>query len=225
MTRSSSRRLSAAMLAVAGVLFALYPAVRPYSDETTMDGAVAMAASAWLVAHTFAMAAFILLALTLRPVLVGLELTGRAARAVPTLGWLGVALVLPYYGAEVFGLQAIATEAIRADDPALLQLADSVRYGPVAMTSFGAGLVLLGVTGVLVAVSLRRSEPGSRIGGLAIAGGLVLYLPQFYGTPQLRIAHGVLLAIGCLMLAVGSLRRQPSATPKDTSEISAASRV
>jgi hypothetical protein len=29
----------------------------------------------------------------------------------------------------------------------------------------------------------------------------VLFLPQFFATPELRIAHGVLLAVGCLMLA------------------------
>jgi hypothetical protein len=32
-------RLGALALAVAGVLFVLYPAIRPYSDETSLEGA------------------------------------------------------------------------------------------------------------------------------------------------------------------------------------------
>lgn len=27
------------------------------------------------------------------------------------------------------------------------------------------------------------------------------YLPQFYAAPGLRVAHGVLLGVGCLLLA------------------------
>jgi hypothetical protein len=33
------------------------------------------------------------------------------------------------------------------------------------------------------------------------AAAMVLYLPQFFADPAVRIAHGVLLAIGCVMLA------------------------
>jgi hypothetical protein len=32
-------RTAALALAVAGILFVLYPALRPYTDETTLDGA------------------------------------------------------------------------------------------------------------------------------------------------------------------------------------------
>jgi hypothetical protein len=30
---------------------------------------------------------------------------------------------------------------------------------------------------------------------------VVLYLPQFFADPALRIAHGVLVVIGCLILS------------------------
>jgi hypothetical protein len=47
---------------------------------------------------------------------------------------------------------------------------------------------------------------------LAVAG--ILYLPQFFGPPPVRIAHGVLLAVGCLWLAAGLwIRRAPAPTP------------
>jgi hypothetical protein len=36
-------RLGAAAFAIAAVLFVLYPAIRPFSDETTLQGAAASA--------------------------------------------------------------------------------------------------------------------------------------------------------------------------------------
>ncbi|NEB06440.1 hypothetical protein G3I78_46570, partial [Streptomyces sp. SID13726] len=41
---------------------------------------------------------------------------------------------------------------------------------------------------------------------LPFALGLVLLLPQFWGDPGLRVAHGVLLGAGCALLAVVALR-------------------
>lgn len=52
-------RLGAAGLAVAGVLFVLYPLIRPFSDEESLQGAAAFTSTAWIVAHTLAMAVFI----------------------------------------------------------------------------------------------------------------------------------------------------------------------
>jgi hypothetical protein len=50
-------------LAGAGILFVLYPAIRPFSDETGLQGAAAFASNAWIVAHVVAMLGFILLSL------------------------------------------------------------------------------------------------------------------------------------------------------------------
>jgi hypothetical protein len=59
-------RLGAAALAASGVLFFLYPAVRPWHDESTVSGAVAsMSSNAWVTAHLFAMLALILMPLGL----------------------------------------------------------------------------------------------------------------------------------------------------------------
>jgi hypothetical protein len=88
-------RAAAVALAVAGILFVLYPALRPYTDESTLDGARAFTSTAWVASH------------------------------------------------------------------------------------------VMGMIGVLT--------------GIAVA----LYLPQFFGPPPVRMAHGVLLAIGCLWLAIG----------------------
>jgi hypothetical protein len=51
--------LSAVALAAAGLLFVLYPAIRPFSDETSLQGAQAFASPAWTLAHTFAVLGFI----------------------------------------------------------------------------------------------------------------------------------------------------------------------
>jgi hypothetical protein len=65
-TSRTRTRLGALALAVAGVLFILYPAVRPWQDESTVKGAIkAMSSGAWVAAHLFAMVGFILVALGL----------------------------------------------------------------------------------------------------------------------------------------------------------------
>ena len=53
-------RLGAGALAIAGALFVVYPALRPFSDETSLQGAAAFASTAWIVAHMLAMVGFIL---------------------------------------------------------------------------------------------------------------------------------------------------------------------
>jgi hypothetical protein len=58
MSAPARTRLGAAALATAGVLFLLYPAVRPWEDESTLDGATkAMSSGAWVASHLFAMIA------------------------------------------------------------------------------------------------------------------------------------------------------------------------
>jgi hypothetical protein len=62
----SHNRSGALALAMAGALFVLYPAVRPWNDESTVAGATAsMTSPAWVAAHFFAMLGFILLPLGL----------------------------------------------------------------------------------------------------------------------------------------------------------------
>ena len=272
MTARSLSRLSAATFAIGGLFFALYPALRPYTDETTLDGAAAMSSGAWVAAHVLAMAAFTLLtagAATLalltaklwRASAIGAHADGASAHgtpsadvmravvvpadvvpadvvpadvvpadvvpAVPTpsaaswlaapagarpavaatvLTWLGTSLVLPYYGAETFGLQVIGARAVADGDATLLELAPDFRYGALSMTLFAAGLLALTAAGILLAVARWSSGTLARTGGLLLGLGLALYLPQFFGPPSVRIAHGLLLAVGGAVTAVALLR-------------------
>jgi hypothetical protein len=204
-------RLGAAAFAVTGVLFVLYPATRPYSDEKTLDAARAFASSAWVAAHLFAVVGFILLTLGLLALRLTLAGTPgqRLASTALVLTWVGVGLVLPYYGAEVFGLHAIGARAIRDHNVGLIDMANAdVRYNPAAITLFGIGLLLVAVGPVLAAVGIWRSGVLPRWSGVPLAAGYALFLPQFFGTPAIRIVHGVLVGIGCAWVALELWRRR-----------------
>lgn len=204
---SHHTRTGAVALALAGVLFLAYPAVRPWHDESTVDGATAaLASAAWVASHLFAMLGFILLPLglfALFGVVAGTPV-GRLALWATIVTWIGAGLTLPYYGAEDFGLHAIAGPA--GSDSDLLELVDDVRYQPVAATMFGAGLVLLAIGSVLAAVAVWRSGVLPQWSGIPFAAGLVLFLPQFFTPAAVRIAHGVLMAVGLIVLAAALWR-------------------
>lgn len=213
--------VTAAIIAAAGVVFAAYPIIRPYEDETTMAGAEAVASGRWIASHTLAMISFGLLAWGLIRIAAHLRGSGpareRASRLAATAMVLGTALVLPYYGAETFGLRALADEAIRTGDLAVLEAFDTVRYDPVAASTFLLGLILIGAAGVwgaraLIALSGETAPPADRWGALAFGAGWVLLLPQFFAPPALRIGHGVLVLIGCILAAV-ILRRNLDENP------------
>jgi hypothetical protein len=210
MSTSRTRTRSGALaLAVAGVLFVLYPAVRPWQDESTVEGATkAMSSGAWVAAHLFAMVGFILVALGLLAVWNAVSRT-RAERlgfAAVVTAWVGVGLTLPYYGVEDFGLNAIARKAAEGQVPDLLGLVDAVRFSPVPITTFGLGLLLLAAGAVLAAVAVWRSGVLPRPSGILFAAGFVLFLPQFFTPPAVRIAHGVLVAAGSIWLALALWR-------------------
>lgn len=200
------RRSGPAALALAGAAFIAYPALRPYSDETTLAGAEAMASPAWVVSHVLGIAGFVLVALGIAMTLRG-RLAGRRSTA---LAWLGAALVLPYYGAETFGLQVIAQHALAEDSTAVLVLAEEVRMGATQVTMFGVGLLAVAGAGVALAIATWSGGVLVRVAGLATGAGLALYLPQFFAAPVLRVGHGVLLGAGLLALAVGLSQRPRS---------------
>lgn len=191
-------------LVVAGLAFAAYPALRPYSDETTLDGAAAMASTAWVAAHTLGMVGFIALTLGLRSLHRLRRTLSRTGAAAVALTWLGVSLVLPYYGAETFGVQVIAERALATGDAGLLALVEEFRYDAMALSFFATGLVLLAAAGIALARSWWDAAPSLRVGGLLVGAALATYLPQFFLAPSLRIGHGLALGIGCLLLAAGA---------------------
>lgn len=191
-------------LAIAGILFVLYPAIRPFSDESSLSGAAAFGSNAWLISHIMAMIAFTLASLGLLSLYIylqGTPLERMAFRAL-VVSWLGTGLTLPFYGAEAFGLYTIGQEVLRQGNPALMSMAGEVRGG-VGIILFVVGLLLLALAAVLVAVITWRWVLLPKWSGPLFALGFVLYVPQFFGTQPLRVAHGVLVAAGCIWLALG----------------------
>ncbi|MFI6503670.1 hypothetical protein [Nonomuraea typhae] len=192
----SAPRLTSAAFAATGVMFLLYPVLRPSGDD-----AVAMASTGWVVGHLAAMLGFVLLGLAVLGLhqILGDRLSLRAA----VVTWIGAGLTLPYYGAEDFGLSVIAQRALRDGTPALMELAGQFRYGTVPVTMFAAGLLLLGVGAIMAAVAGWRSGVLGRWSAVPLAAGFALFIPQFFAPVYaLRVAHGVLITLGALWLAV-----------------------
>lgn len=130
-------RLGAASLVVAGILFVLYPAIRPFSDEKSLQAAAAFASTEWLLSHMLGMLGFTLVGLGLLGLHSALRETSveRLAFRSLAVSWLGICLTLPYYGAEAFGLYAIGQEALSEHNVALewraLRAGVCIVYSPV----------------------------------------------------------------------------------------------
>jgi hypothetical protein len=202
--RAAGAGLGALSLALAGVCFLLYPAIRPFSDETSLQGAAAFATSSWLVAHSLAMVGFI--ALTLGLVALYLRLRQTAAGALAglalVLSWIGVGLTLPYYGAETFGLHAVGQEALRQQSAAVLSVADAIRWQE-GLWFILAGLVALAAGTILFAVAIGRSGSLPRWSGVPLAVAFALFIPQFMTPQPVRVGHGLLVLVGCFWIARG----------------------
>ena len=200
--------LAAAMcLVFSGAFFILYPAIRPFSDEVTLAGARAFASSAWVLAHLLAVVGFILLVLGIFGLwsrLRGTPAGGVLLRAL-VICWVGIGLTLPFYGAEVFGLHAIGQQAVDQGDVALVALANDVRTGP-GLPVFALGLLTLAAGSIMVAVGVWRARIAGRWGGIALAVGFSLFIPQFFAGQMIRVLHGVIIAVGCVSLAAYLLR-------------------
>lgn len=202
---ATGSRAATLALVLAGVSFLLYPAVRPFSDEASLQGAAAFASQSWLLAHTLAMAGFITLALGLLGLWMQLRGTaaGLLAGVALLLSWVGTGLTLPYYGVETFGLYAVGQEALRRQDAAVLALADAIRWQE-GLWFILAGLLSLAVAAVALAAAVWRSGVLPKWIGIPLAAGLVLFLPQFFTPQAARVGHGLLMLVGCLLLAWGA---------------------
>lgn len=195
-------RFGALSFLVAGILLIVYPALRPFSDESSLEGAAAFASAPWIASHMVAMVAFTLLQLGA----FGLfrSLGDARSKSLPYLAFvssvLGTGMVLPYYGGETFGLYAIGQEAIAQQSAALVSLEADVRYGP-GIVMFLVGFLLLGLSAAIVAAAIWKSGRYRKWSGIPFALGMLLYVPQFFVGQPLRTAHGALVALGCAWIA------------------------
>lgn len=209
----SSRFTVPAGFAVAGLALAAYPALRPYGPEQGLAGAADFGSNLWLTAHALGMLGFVSLAFGLRAASARTPWTwtGRPVRETETRAWLAVALLLPYYGAEAYGLNQIGRYATEHGDAGVLDVADAFRYAPFEITTFTLGLFALVLVGGRLAHGMWRSGAVGRVGGLLAGLGLATYLPQFFGAPGLRVTHGLVLGLGLLLIAYAAAR--PTTAP------------
>ncbi|GLR89744.1 hypothetical protein [Bradyrhizobium iriomotense] len=201
-------RFGAGALVISGGLFAIYPALRPFSDERSLLAAAAFGSAAWLASHMLAIVAFTLLPLGL----LGLQRSLRGTSAerllfvAIVLSVIGTGFTLPFYGGETYGLHALGQEALRLHTDALLGLVEVIRSGP-GLVMFLAGLLLLAASAIATATALWRSCRYPKPCGIPFAVGMSLYIPQFFGSQPLRVAHGLLVAVGCVWMAACLWRR------------------
>lgn len=189
----------------AGLAFAAYPALRPWTDETTMAGLRAMASQRWVLAHLLGMAGFVLLSVGIGSWSLRDGPATRVRRLLPWLAGLAVVLLLPYYGGEAFALRAIGRYAVAHDDLGMLAVVDGFRYQPLAMVVFGIGLLSLAAVGIVLVVDTWSAGPRLRVAAVTVGLALALYLPQFYTPAAVRVGHGIVLGLGCV--AFGLLSR------------------
>ncbi|GGH39892.1 hypothetical protein [Microbacterium album] len=200
-----SPRSGALTLALSGVLFGLFPLLRPWADksETAAGYAEAMGSEWWVIAHLSGAFGFLLLALSLgalRELHTGTR--GEAAtRSSVVVTWLGTGLVLLFFGAETFALNAVALEG-----QAVFEISSAIREGATQLTLFALGLLLVAIGAVLVAMGVWRGGVLSRGSAILLAAAIALYLPQFFLPPAGRIAHGILTAAAALWLAAAMWR-------------------
>ncbi|MEP9392975.1 hypothetical protein ABLE94_12040 [Gordonia sp. VNK1] len=200
-TATSAPAISGIAMIAAGVMFTLYPLIRGFGSEERRAGAEMFAALSWMAAHLCAMVGSVLIAVALR-------FLPSAGSALELTAWLAASFLLPYYGAEAYGLNALGHWARDNANYDALQIADGFRYAPVPMITFGIGWILLAAVGIALIVQAARDRGGPAMNrlGAAISGfGLTVFLPVFFVPGVLRIAHGIVLAVGLIIWGVAVL--------------------
>lgn len=208
------RLATAAYLVIAGVFFVLFPVVRPFFDESSIQGAQEFASDQWVIAHSLGIGGFILLSLGF----LGLYLHLRGTRIELwalrgfVLCLVGTGLTLPFFGAEAFGLQVIGSAAVNQNNAALIPLVNQLRFGP-GIAFIVSGLLCVAAATIVMAAVAWKSQALPKWSGIPLAAGFAVYIPQLQGDPifqVIRIGVGILILIGCCWLAWGMVRRRPN---------------
>jgi hypothetical protein len=208
------RLATAAYLVIAGVFFVLFPVVRPFFDESSIQGAQEFASDQWVIAHSLGIGGFILLSLGFLGLylhLRGTQIELWALRGF-VLCLVGTGLTLPFFGAEAFGLQVIGSAAVNQNNAALIPLVNQVRFGPGIAFIVG-GLLCVAAAAIVMAAVVWNSQALPKWSGIPLAAGFAVYIPQLQGDPSfqiIRIGVGFLILIGCCWLAWGIVRRRPT---------------
>jgi hypothetical protein len=197
---------AAVILGLSSLALAMFPLVRPFFPfdprnpvETLAGASRAVTSSSWLIAHYLALLGFVLLlsvlpALHARLASAGVE--ARARRAM-LLSGVGVALILPTLGVELYALPAIGR--LYVDGKTEIAPAVGLIYLGGATLVMLIGLLLLAIGAITFATAVARNGALPTWATVTFAVGLAGWCPLF--PPPVRIVDGLLIGIGGLGLA------------------------
>lgn len=197
---------AAVTLGLSSLALAMFPLVRPFFPfdprnpvETLAGASRAVTSPSWLIAHYLALLGFVLLlsvlpALHARLASAGVE--ARARRAM-LLSGVGVALILPTLGVELYALPAIGR--LYMDGKTEIAPAVGLIYLGGATLVMLIGLLLLAIGAITFATAAARNGALPTWATVTFAVGLAGWCPLF--PPPVRIVDGLLIGIGGLGLA------------------------
>lgn len=211
-THNPGLRLGALGLGLSAFLLMVFPLARPFfrmnifaPEETIAAASPAFASVAWVLSHYLAMLGFVLLLggmLALYAIHAGTETEPRAFRDL-VWGIMGVALVLPALGVEVFSMPIIGR--LHLDSVIGLVPTIPLTYrGPMTIVLL-LGLVFLAVGAFNFAFAIRRSRQLPVWAAFVFAVGLALWLPLL--PKPGGIIDGFLIGLGGITLAWGRWRK------------------
>lgn len=201
------KRLAAYCLVASGICFTLFPAIRPFFDESVVKNAGIYASPLWWISHSFGMAGFVLLALGILGLYLTLTRTaaGHLLWWAVLVDWVGTGLTLAFFGAEAFSLPVIGRAAATQNSSDTLTLINEVRFGPGIIFVL-VGLLLIGVAAITVARAVWVSERLPKWAGVPIAVGMAIYIPILQGGEvfqSLRIIDGLVTLAGAVWILWG----------------------
>jgi len=213
-------RLGAFALGLSALLLTAFPLVRPFfpldprsPGETLAVASPSIASARWVVAHLFAMVAFVLLPFGMLALYAYLRAGLMEPRALRALAWslAGIALIMPMLGFETFVLPILGTLYL-AGTTGIAPVAGLIYLGP-AIAVFLLGLLFLAIGVIYFALAIWRD---SRLGwaGVLFAIGLALWFPPF--PRAVRIIDGFFIGLGGLWLA-SSMWRSAEEAQRDVS--------
>jgi len=200
-------------LALSSLALASFPLVRPFfpfdptiPTETLAGASRAVTSARWLIAHYLALVGFVLLLCVLPALYARLASGGLESRArwATLLSGVGVALILPTLGVEIYVLPAIGRLFLDGN-ASIASLVGLVYLGGAAVVML-LGLLLLAIGAIVLARAIARSRALPKWAGITFAVGLVFWCPLF--PPPVRVIDGLLIGIGGLGLAWGLRRNE-----------------
>jgi hypothetical protein len=206
---------AALTLGLSSLALALFPLVRPFfpfdprtPTETLAGASRAVTSAPWLIAHYLALVGFVLLLCALPALYTRLASTGIESRArwAMLLSGVGVALILPTLGVELYALPAVGRLFLDGN-PSVAPAVSLIYLGGATLVMV-LGLLLLAIGAIMLGTAIGRSRTLPKWAGITFAVGLAFWCPLF--PPPVRIVDGLLIGIGGGGLAWALRRGHPA---------------